>query len=299
MQRLLRIVRNVADLDRAVKFYCDAVGFRVEHDTDTTSLAWARLPSEGKLPTRSARLSLGSQQIELSEFSGAAPYPADATSADLWFQHCAIAVDDMDAAYARWLQVGDGAAISREGPQRLPPTSGSVTAFKFRDPDGHPLELISFPPGSGDQVWQRQPSGLALGIDHTAISVSNVEHSTVFYRLLGFEVASLGVNRGVEQQRLDDLAQVEVDVIALRPAKAETPHLELLGYRIPQGRNCPNTGACDIAADRMVLQTRNLPTLLGKLRDAHVAHITTGPTDSTRHVAILRDPDGHWLALIE
>ena len=27
------------------------------------------------------------------------------------------------------------------GPQLLPPSTGSVTAFKVRDPDGHPLEL--------------------------------------------------------------------------------------------------------------------------------------------------------------
>ena len=32
--------------------------------------------------------------------------------------------------------------ISRNGPEALP---GGVVAFKFRGPDGHPLELIQFP----------------------------------------------------------------------------------------------------------------------------------------------------------
>lgn len=151
--------------------------------------------------------------------------------------------------------------ISPEGPQRLQSTSGGVTAFELRSPDGHPLELISFPPGSGDQVWQQHTNGLALGLGHTAISVGNVdERSIAFYRLLDFELASCRGNRAAEQLRLDALAEVEVDIIALRPAKAETPHLELLGYRTPHGRKCLNMDFCDVAADRMVVQAQNLRT---------------------------------------
>ncbi|NYT77204.1 VOC family protein [Alcaligenaceae bacterium] len=301
VQRLLWIDRNVANLDRAVAFYCDALGFQVERDTKATPQAWRNVPRIGTRPTRSARLSLGAQKIALSEFPSATPYPTGATSADLWFQHCAIVVDDMGAAYARWLGYGGGVAISRDGPQHLPPTSGSVTAFKFRDPDGHPLELISFPSEGENSIRPPQGNDVALGIDHTAISVSNTDRSIAFYQRLGFEISSRGVNRGPEQQCLDDLAEVEVDVIALRPANVQTPHLELLGYRIPQGRKCPNPGVCDISADRMVLQTQNLSNLLDTLRHAHVAHITTestGVTPSTL-VALLSDPDGHWLVLIE
>lgn len=325
-QRLLRVGRNVADLDRAVAFYRDALGFGVQAGRDAGSagqdrikasqdppyagvavamgaapLAWTRLPGVDAVPTRCARLSLGTQEIELTEFPDATPYPADSTSADLWFQHCAVVVDDMDAAYARLLRHGGATAISRDGPQRLPPSSGGVTAFKFRDPDGHPLELISFPPGSGDSVWQQQASGPTLGIDHSAISVADVERSIAFYELLGLRVASRGVNRGAEQQRLDDLANVEVDVIALQPAAAKTPHIELLCYRTPHGRELPETGVRDIAADRLVLQTQNLPALLDKLSGTYAGSVASGPTVSNddSQTALLRDPDGHWLALSE
>lgn len=301
VQRLLWIERNVANLDRAVAFYRDALGFKVERDPKATPQAWRNVPRIGKHPTRSARLSLGMQQIVLSEFPSAKPYHTGATSADLCFQHCAIVVDDMGAAYPRWLAYRGGVAISRNGPQRLPPTSGGVMAFKFRDPDGHPLELISFPSDGENGIWPPQDNDVALGIDHTAISVSNTERSVVFYQRLGFEVSSRGVNRGPAQQCLDNLAEVEVDVIALRPANVQTPHLELLGYRVPQGRKCPNPGVCDISADRMVLQTQNLPVLLDKLRDAHVGHITTRTTESTQSAlaALLSDPDGHWVVLLE
>ena len=37
--------------------------------------------------------------------------------------------------------------ISPDGRVRLPDNSGGVTAYKFRDHDGHPLELLEFPQG--------------------------------------------------------------------------------------------------------------------------------------------------------
>ncbi|MCB0581989.1 MAG: glyoxalase, partial [Phaeodactylibacter sp.] len=49
-------------------------------------------------------LQLGQEQIELIEFvneSRQLPPPADARSNDLWFQHIAIVVSDMEAAYQR------------------------------------------------------------------------------------------------------------------------------------------------------------------------------------------------------
>ena len=71
--------------------------------------------------------------------------------------------------------------ITREGPQRLPPETGNVTAFKFRDPDGHPLELLHFPAGTGSVAWQApNPASPFLGIDHTALSVADVPASVAF-----------------------------------------------------------------------------------------------------------------------
>ena len=76
------------------------------------------------------------------------PYPAGSRSPDLWFQHFAIVVSDMDAAYAR-LRAAGVPPISFGGPETLPEQNGGVRAFKFREPDGHPLELLWFPPGQG------------------------------------------------------------------------------------------------------------------------------------------------------
>jgi catechol 2,3-dioxygenase-like lactoylglutathione lyase family enzyme len=78
-------------------------------------------------------------------------YPEPQAANDPWFQHFAIAVSDAAAAFERLSRM-PFTPISRGGPIQLPPSSGSVIAYKFRDPDGHPLELSQFP----DDRWTRR-----------------------------------------------------------------------------------------------------------------------------------------------
>src|SRR5213594_2763927 len=101
---------------------------------------------------------LGDERIELMEYltPRGRPIPADSRSHDRWFQHIAIVVSDMDRAYARLRE--HRVAHASSGPQRLPdwnPNAGGIRAFYFKDPDGHTLEVLSFPPGKGHPRWQR------------------------------------------------------------------------------------------------------------------------------------------------
>ena len=192
-------------------------------------------------------LNLGGQRIELDSFEvSGRPYPADASAADLCFQHFALVTDDAAAAWRRAAAVG-AVPISTDGPVRLPPATGVAAAVKFRDPEGHPLELLEFPPQS---AGRRRGAGL-LGIDHSAISVSDVDASRRFYEALGLTVREPTLNRGPTQAALDGLPEVEVDVVPMLPQR-ETPHLELLGYRKPTGRPAGRLEANDIAATRIV-----------------------------------------------
>jgi catechol 2,3-dioxygenase-like lactoylglutathione lyase family enzyme len=298
IRKLLRVERNTARLEPAIAFYRDALGFRMD-DANAAAPAWTLLPGLCDAPPRCATLSLGAQSLLLTEFPHAAPYPADSAANDAWFQHCAVVVDDMDAAYARVMQHG-AIPITCGGPQTLPPSTGSVMAFKFRDPDGHPLELIAFPNGTGDPMWQSGPAkGPALGIDHSAIGIADVERSILFYGLLGLGIAARGVNRGVEQQRLDDLPGVAVDVIAMQTA-TQTPHLELLAYRQPRGRADTSIDLTAVKADRLIWQAENADVLLEALTDGDFgdAIVASGYINGTT-IALLRDPDGHMLALTD
>jgi catechol 2,3-dioxygenase-like lactoylglutathione lyase family enzyme len=148
-----------------------------------------------------------------------------------------------------------------------------VHAFKFRDPDGHPLELIWFPPGQGRPLWQQQAAEIPfLGIDHTALAVSDTGRSIRFYRGLGFRVAYRSRNYGPAQARLDGLPGARTRITGLRLPGADGPGLELLGYR-PPGRVLASSGN-DIASDCITLAVTGLGA-----------------------GSALRDPDGHRLLL--
>jgi catechol 2,3-dioxygenase-like lactoylglutathione lyase family enzyme len=298
--RLLRISRTVSDLARASAFYRDALGFRVTGEARLDTDAWRDLTGIAGARGASVTLRLGAQSLELVAFDPPGDrYPPASSAADLWFQHIAIVVSDIDAAYSA-LRGYPFQSISERGPQRLPPESGSVTACKFRDPDGHPLELIQFPAGTGDIAWQ-QKATVFLGIDHSALDVADLEQSIDFYtRILGLRLASRSVNAGPAQRRLDGMQEDVVDVVALQPAAAGPPHVELLGYRKPRGHSMPaHAQPNDIFADRLVLQVDDLARLVDMLRAESVAFISPGivKLSCARHAALTRDPTGHLLLL--
>ncbi len=236
-----------------------ALGF-MPGDRDELEPRWLRLLGASRV--RQAVLRRGGQVVALQQFDPpGAPYPAGTRRVTPVFQHFAMPVADMGAATARLLPFAP-APISQGGPQQLPQRSGGAVAFKFRDPDGHPLELIRLPAGHGG------------GIDHSAIAVADAERSIAFYRTaLGLRVTARQTNTGAEQDALDGLEGVSVDVVALAPAQA-TPHLELLGYRTPAGRPIAPLRPCDIAATRVVFTVTGL----------------TAPV-------LTHDPDGHAVVL--
>ena len=137
------------------------------------------------------RMKLGDERIELAEYIAprGRPIPADSRSNDLWFQHFAIVVSDMDKAYQ--LLRANKVQQTSTNPQRIPDwnkAAAGIRAFYFKDPDGHNLELIYFPSGKGNPKWQQTNGRLFLGIDHTAIAVADTDHSLQFYRdILGMQ----------------------------------------------------------------------------------------------------------------
>jgi len=280
--RIGRISFTTADADRLGAFYQQAFGFEAMETEHHGGTSFARLTGVEGAQGSALPLRLGKQTIELLAFTQAgAPYPADIGCDDPRFQHIAIVVADMETAYSRLCACAGWSAITAPVPQRLPASSGGVTAFKFRDPEGHPLELIAFPPDNVPPRWQQAShrDGPFLGIDHSAIVVSSTAQSVAFYQqVLGLSVAGGSLYRGLEQEQLDAVPGAVVEVTALDPGSDKPPHLELLCYRSPGPlRGAPAAlPSNDIAATRLTLEVDDVPALEHRLAAARVRVISDG-----------------------
>ena len=155
LQAIISFHLVTPDLPRLVAFYHEVLGFALEGAPQPISQAEMACLGVAGGATRQV-LSIGLQRVAIEQFEVAGqPYPLRSNAASLWFQHLALVVVDIAAAHAR---LRDVAPISRHGPQQLPPASGGVKAFKFRDPDGHPLELLEFPAGKSPAAWRGRRS---------------------------------------------------------------------------------------------------------------------------------------------
>jgi catechol 2,3-dioxygenase-like lactoylglutathione lyase family enzyme len=299
---------TVSDMDRAVEFY-SVLTFQKVSDVEVLGDDFEHLEGLFGARMRIVRMQLGNEYLDLTQYLAppGRPIPADSHSNDLWFQHAAIVVRDMDQAFEklRALKV----QFVSTGPQTLPPSikaAAGIKAFYFRDPDQHNLEIIYFPPGKGDPRWQEGTDKLFLGIDHTAIGISNTEASLKFYRdLLGLRKAGESENFGTEQEHLNQVFGAHLRITGMRGSTG--PGIEFLEYLTPRdGRPLPaDVHANDIVHWQTMIAVNDLDFLATKLGDAHVRFVSPGVVTMPRDQAgfskgaLISDPDGHSVLLIQ
>lgn len=298
---------TVADADASAEFFERVLGFEVVSDHEVAGPAYEHLQAVFALRMRVVRMRLGSETVELTQYLAPSGrrFPEDARPNDLWFQHVAIVVSDMARAYAHLRE--HRVAHASSGPQRLPESLGTaagIEAFYFRDPDGHFLEVIAYPPGKGDPRWQDE-SRLFLGIDHTAIVVADTEASLAFYRDgLGLRLDGESENHGSEQEHLSGVFGARVRITALRGESG--PGIELLEYVSPgPGRARPTDArASDLLHWHVDLDSADLESAAASLRQMHAALDSPGIVDVDGTLGFARaisfaDPDGHRLRFLE
>lgn len=297
---------TVNDLGRELHFYTNTLPFELVSISEAKGKEQGEMLGLKHTKLRIAALRLGEERITLTEHLGkkGRPIPQDSRSFDRWFQHIAIVVSDMDKAYERLL--AHKVTHVSTAPQTLPEwnkDAGGIKAFYFRDPEDHVLEIIWFPPGKGDPKWQRlsradQEIGAPgfLGIDHTAIVVSDTDKSLAFYcDQLGFKVAGGAHNYGTEQEHLNQVFGANLRITALRAERG--PGIEFLEYIAPPGgRDLPATAkANDLVFWNTQLFVDNFHQLAQSLR-ASGAKFVSNPCPHSG-AQIVRDPDGHALQL--
>lgn len=296
---------TVSDLNRSKNFFTGVLGFQVVAEYEAAGRDLELLTGVFGARTKTARLRLGRECVELTEFLAprGRSYPADTRGNDRWFQHIAIITSDMTAAYQ--LLRDRGVAHASTGPQRLPawnPNAGGISAYYFRDPDGHFLEVLQFPAGKGEPRWQDR-GALFLGIDHTAIVSGDTEASLRFYRDgLGLKVAGGAENYGIEQEHLNNVFGVRLRITTLRAAAG--PGVELLEYLAPRdGRPAPlDLKANDLAHWHTAIVAPGAGALLRHTFGGWLVSpdVVSGPPLSgfTRGL-LVRDPDAHGVRVVE
>jgi len=300
---------TVADMERSVRFYSMVLSFEQVSDVEMAGDAHEHLQGVFGLRMRVVWMRLGEECIELTEYLAprGRPMPVDSRSHDRWFQHIALIVSDMDRAY-QWLRQ-QRIEHASSGSQRLPdwnPTAGGIQAFYFKDPDGHPLEILQFPAGKGDPKWHRPTDRLFLGIDHTAIVVRDTEASLALYRdSLGLKVVGESENYGTEQEHLNNVFGARLRITTLRAAHGTG--IELLEYLAPRdGRPMPaDARANDLLHWQTTLLTPGIASLTDRLRVGKFTLVSPGRVDFTERPLgfaaglLVRDPDGHAVRMIE
>jgi catechol 2,3-dioxygenase-like lactoylglutathione lyase family enzyme len=309
VQAVASVSMTVSDMERMLKFYTEVLPFRKISDVEVWGSEYEHLQGVFGARMRLVQLQLGDEIIELIDYltPEGRPIPTDSRSHDHWFQHIAIVVSNMEQAYQH-LRQHQIQHVST-APQRLPDyisAAAGIEAFYFRDPDGHNLEIIFYPAGKGDPRWQQSTNQLFLGIDHTAIAVSNTPTSLRFYRdLLGLTVAGESENYGSEQEHLNQVFGARLQISGLRAPAGMG--IEFLEYLTPSdGRPLPDDARVnDLVGWQTTLVVEDAEAAAQRMRSGRYDFVSSGVIQlpdarlGFRRGFLVRDPDGHLMRIVE
>lgn len=316
IKKLINISQTTVNLQKQIDWYTTNIGFSCISETRIEGSWLGELIGVSGAVINKASLKLGNEFLELWEFEEATilkndkivplPIPEDSQSNDLWFQHICIVVSNLNEAFNKGAH--NATQISRSL-VTLPESNkdaANIQAVKIKDSIGHPLELLKFPKDKGDQRWHKTNSKLFMGIDHTAIGVSDTQKSIKFYsELLGLKIVGNGVNTGKEQDDLDGLINAKVVITSLRPSD-NGMGIEFLDYQLPNPirKKRLHPRATDLNEWRIMLLVEDIESTHKKLSSILSANsigpIVPIPSDLWGGTLAfqVRDPDGHALILL-
>jgi len=136
----------VSDMEASLRFYRDVLGLDIFFDVELEGPSMEVVTGEVGARGRMLGGMLGGTVVELLEFAHRS-FPRQSESM-LGYTNISLSVRDIDAALAAVIAAGIQ-------PEQPPVEIGGVRMFFVRDPDGTPIEFISYPNGeqTSAQMW--------------------------------------------------------------------------------------------------------------------------------------------------
>lgn len=135
------LVVGVTDMDRALKFYRDALGMDVVFETLISGEPFdAVLHAKRKQEGRVVGGLLGGLMVELLSLGAKPTADQPARRASIGIHNVSLSVRDLDDTHRRLSSAG-------YTPDQDPFEIGGVRMFFVKDPDGTPVEFIELPNG--------------------------------------------------------------------------------------------------------------------------------------------------------
>jgi predicted enzyme related to lactoylglutathione lyase len=291
----------VANLEEAVAFYDDGVGFEVD-GAPINADAEPQLRQLFGLPDAGLRWQIGrgprdqSGGVGLIEISLAGAEPRRRQILDPGAFLLMVLVRDIDGTFTRLQQLG-APIVTRGG---KPLDTGGWRVVAVQDPAGHFVQLMQLPrlPATSDNV-------LHVSFRHT---VANLERSLAFYRdALGLQVRISAPDYGnvpsdlIEVLGLPEYTQWRYALLGTPTSGIQFELVEFKGARSFEPADIADPGAT-----WMQLRVADVDAAIAEVTKAGGTVMTTGGraldlrTDSVRlKLGAVRDPDGLFLVLIE
>jgi catechol 2,3-dioxygenase-like lactoylglutathione lyase family enzyme len=140
----------VSDLDRAIGFWCRALGLEVLWRLEDDGPELRRQVGFPDARIRIAHLGVPGceQKIELLEYVAPPVHGSAVPRNHVGAAHVCFVVDDVQAEYRRLRAAGVDSFVSEPVRFLDGPDAGALAVY-LRDPDGNTIELAQEPPGKG------------------------------------------------------------------------------------------------------------------------------------------------------
>jgi catechol 2,3-dioxygenase-like lactoylglutathione lyase family enzyme len=192
---------TVSDLERSIAFYSGVLAFEKVAEEEAAGPAHEALTGVFALRTRTARVRLGAECLDLTEYLGpkGRPIPVEARSNDRSFQHVAIVVADTGASLRFYrdvlgLAVAGGSENHGEEQARLNGVEGAhLRITTLRAARGPGVELLEYVAPRDGRPYPPDARPNDLVHWQTSLLVPAVEDAQAVARGAGATLVSRGV----------------------------------------------------------------------------------------------------------